>query len=226
MAKLATRTLAITMMALFGFITVQLTPAGSAQAAPGPVVKSGDMFNDVLGGAPDGACTGIVGRDRNTDKKYVVEPGHCGEKGRSVNHEGWTSVGRLIHTVNTVTGAGQINRLDIGLIELNRNVRVAPSGLRVASPEVGEPILKHGYGILSYGYAKGNVTHVYGTDFRINIQCSPFDSGGTVVNSRGELVGIISRGFSSYVGEDTVAMRFDAIVTYLRQNLGIDFQVL
>lgn len=214
---------------IIGIFTVLMVALGifaganAANAAPVVTLKSGDMINDasLFGFLPAGAVMVIAGQDANTGKDVAITVGHGINKSALVNKNWLTPIGRGQATTFTVTKDRQVNQIDVGIIELNSNVRVIKSGHRVAAPKANERLTKRGFGLWTPHVDGGRVLHIYDTDFRVKMPASPFDSGGIVTNTNGNIVGIVSRGFKDWWSPDTVIMRFDKILQFIDATYGI-----
>lgn len=214
---------------IIGIFLVLMVPLGfyagasAANAAPVVTLKSGDMINDasLLGFLPAGAVMVVAGQDGRTGKDVAITVGHGVGKGSPVNKDWLTPIGRGKATTFTVTGAQQVNQIDVAVVELNSNVHVIKSGHRVAAPKLNERLTKRGFGLWTPHVDGGRVSHIYETDFRMQMPASPFDSGGIVTNASGDIVGIVSRGFKDYTSPDTVIMRFDKVLEFIDATYGI-----
>lgn len=202
---------------------ISLGVRNEANAAPTVTIRSGDMVNDasLFGFLPSGACTLVAGKDAVTGNNVALTMGHCSGNGNQVNTNWLTPIGRMQHATFSVTGARQVNQIDIGVIKLNPNVRVVRSGHSVSAPQPGQRLVKRGYGLWTPRVDEGIVSSVYETDFRLRLQASPFDSGGLLTDQTGAIIGLVSRGFKDYTSPDTVAMRFDKVLQFISAEYGI-----
>ena len=197
--------------------------AGEAHADQIVLLKSGDMVNDasLFGFLPGGAVMVVAGQDEHTGKDIAITVGHGITKNAPVNKDWFTPIGRGEATTFTVTGAQQVDQIDIGIIKLNKNVRVIKSGHSVKAPQPNEHLTKRGFGLWTPHTDGGRVSHIYDTDFRIQMPASPFDSGGILTDSSNAIVGLVSRGFKDWWSPDTVIMRFDEVLKFIATKYGI-----
>ena len=208
---------------IFGLIFVS---AGAANATPRVTVGAGDRVNDTVNflgiNLPAGICTVTsVGYDQN-GAPYAVFMGHCSSPGHVVHKEEWSPIGTVQAATFTVTKAGQMGQIDVGLIKIDpRKASIRPSGIKIASPVSGTHVKKHGNGLWSPGIGFGTVTNIASTDFTVSLLASPGDSGSPVTDEQGNLVGMMSRGFSSYTDRNVIVMNYKAAMDFAASQFGI-----
>lgn len=215
---------AIAMIALGAWAGV-----GYANATPTTTVGQGDLVNDTFSVAgiplPAGICTvTAVGRD-DTGQSYAVFMGHCSSAGNTVNKDWFTPIGRVQQATFTVTGAGQLNQIDVGIVRLNPGVGIRPSGMPIGAPQMGASVGIRGHGLWTPAVSTGRILQVADTDFRVGVQASPGASGGPVIQN-GQLVGMMSRGYRDYFTADSVAMRMDVAMSYVQSHFGVNLHLI
>lgn len=86
---------------------------------------------------------------------------------------------------------------DLALLRIQR-AAVAPVPMAQTNPQLGEPLIIAGYGSGPYRAARGVCSHYAAPDaqqpmemFEVSIAARQGDSGGPIVNARGELAGVL-----------------------------------
>lgn len=221
------------MLALAGTMTILVAIPTMANAAPAnsPIewVHTNDRYNSTFVTPvgirlPNGLCSVAMGGvDLNTNEEVLVTVGHCGDVGTVITKNETIVIGEVDYSQMTFSQAGDMNQVDVGVIRLYPNARVAPTGRHIAAPAPGEDVFRLGNDLAFKTMFRGEVSNITPTDFDISTFALPGASGGPVQRGNA-LVGLTSRAHYAFHIPVMTAMRADAAVNIVRAA-GINFQL-
>lgn len=176
--------------ALVALVTIIVAILCGAAGASTPGVIGVGSRIVLIGGF--GSCN-VADFDEAADTFETA--GHCGNRGDRFADSAGNYVGTVVSSVTHSTGVGD-GEADVAIVKMAPGTIIrneAPVTGAIAAPRVGDTVYKWGHGMGNQVVRFGEIVSVSEKGFVIKkMAVIFFDSGSPIIDSRGNIVGILS----------------------------------